>query len=334
MRLVKYRGKWAIYTRDERGRPRRRSLETEDRAEAERRLLDLQQDTRRQRSATTVSEIVGAYLKDRKDRIAHPEAMEVAWRTATPFFGHLRPDQVTADLCRQFTRQRVAAGYSRGTVRKQLSIIAAALRWQDRNTPARVELPPPPPPRLRRISRAEAERLIAAAGSPHVRLFIILAIATAARMGAILDLTWDRVDLDKGRIDLGEGPTKTKGRAVVPINDMARAALEEAREAAETDWVVEYAGRKVGAIKKAFQRAVERAGLDGVTPHVLRHSAAVWMAEAGVPMSEISQYMGHSSTKVTERVYARFSPGHLRKAADALVVQVNKEPLRKKPLKP
>lgn len=61
--------------------------------------------------------------------------------------------------------------------------------------------------------------------------------------------------------------------------------------------------------------AVARAGLRGVTPHVLRHTAAVWMAEAGVPMTEIAAYLGHSDSRITERVYARFSPDYLRKAA-------------------
>jgi integrase len=42
------------------------------------------------------------------------------------------------------------------------------------------------------------------------------------------------------------------------------------------------------------------------------------MAEAGVPMAEISQYLGHSNVSITERVYARFSPNHLRKAASVL----------------
>mgnify|MGYP006423973977 CR=1 FL=1 len=37
-------------------------------------------------------------------------------------------------------------------------------------------------------------------------------------------------------------------------------------------------------------------------------------------MSEISQYLGHSSTRETERTYARFSPDHLRGAAEALEV--------------
>jgi integrase len=35
-------------------------------------------------------------------------------------------------------------------------------------------------------------------------------------------------------------------------------------------------------------------------------------------MSEISQYLGHSSTTVTERTYARYSPHYLKKAAATL----------------
>ena len=49
-----------------------------------------------------------------------------------------------------------------------------------------------------------------------------------------------------------------------------------------------------------------------------QHSSPVWMAEAGVSMSEISQYLGHSSTRVTESTYARYSPDYLRGAASAL----------------
>ena len=59
-----------------------------------------------------------------------------------------------------------------------------------------------------------------------------------------------------------------------------------------------------------------------MTPYVLRHTAAVWMAEGGVPMSEISQYMGHTTTAVTERVYARYSPQHLRRGADAIAARL------------
>ena len=55
-----------------------------------------------------------------------------------------------------------------------------------------------------------------------------------------------------------------------------------------------------------------------VSPHMMRHSAAVHMAEAGVPMDEIAQYLGHTNARVTREVYARFSPDYLRNAAAAL----------------
>ena len=42
---------------------------------------------------------------------------------------------------------------------------------------------------------------IAACALPHVKLFAILAATTGARMGAIVTLTWDRVDLEKARVD-------------------------------------------------------------------------------------------------------------------------------------
>jgi integrase len=94
--------------------------------------------------------------------------------------------------------------------------------------------------------------------------------------------------------------------------------VSAAREAALSDYVVEWAGERVGSIKKGFAAACERAGLEDVSPHTIRHTAAVHMVAAGVPMAQVSQYLGHSSIAVTERVYARFAPDHLRAAADVL----------------
>lgn len=144
---------------------------------------------------------------------------------------------------------------------------------------------------------------------------------TAARVGVFLELTWDRVDLERRQLDLrldAQGPRK--GRAVVPINNTLMAALTAAKEAALSDHVIEWAGALMASIRTGFAAAVARAGLKSVSPHVLRHTAAVRMASAGVPMARISQFMGHSNTVVTERVYARFAPDHLSDAASALEV--------------
>jgi integrase len=82
--------------------------------------------------------------------------------------------------------------------------------------------------------------------------------------------------------------------------------------------VIEYAGRPVKSVKRAFAAAAEKAGVPWCTPHVLRHTAAVHMIESGVSIAEVAQYLGHSSETVTYRVYARFSPDYLRRAGAAL----------------
>lgn len=53
-------------------------------------------------------------------------------------------------------------------------------------------------------------------------------------------------------------------------------------------------------------------------PYKLRHTGAVWAAEAGVPMAALAQFMGHDDDITTQRHYARFSPGYLKSVADAV----------------
>lgn len=250
-------------------------------------------------------------------------SMQFTGKSILPYFGALRPDQVQEDDGKRYAEQRRAAGIQDGTIWTQINHLRIALSWAVKTkriseVPLIVR-PRKPDPRERYLDRSEIARLLDAATTPHIRIAIILMLATAARVGAVLDLTWDRVDLQRGIIDLrvdAGGPRK--GRATPPINNMLRAALVEAREMALSPYVVEWGGDRVASIKKGFASVVKKAGLDDVSPHVLRHTAAVHMAEAGNSMAEIAQMLGHRDSKTTERIYARFSPGYLRGAASAL----------------
>ncbi|HLY55042.1 MAG TPA: site-specific integrase [Stellaceae bacterium] len=315
-RLKLYRGTWCAVWRDG-AQTRRASLHTKDRHEAERRLTDWKAAQQRAGRAF-VAEIVEAYLADRADSAARA-TIEFSWKPLRPVFGHLRPDQVDRARCRAYAERRRKQKRSEGTIARELGVLRAALRWHDRATPAVVELPPSPPPREYHLTREEWQRFRDGLRSAHLRLFAIIAYGTAARSSAVLQLTWDQVDFEAGFINFGRGETRYKGRANVPMNPTVRGALEAAREIAVSDYVVEWAGDRIASVRKSFTRAAESLGFPKLTPHVLRHSAAVHLAEAGMPMSEISQYLGHASTAVTERVYARYSPTFLRKLAAVLV---------------
>jgi integrase len=312
-----FRGKWHAYERVD-GQPKRTSLGTTDREIAARRLIDLEQG--RRRKAVTVAEMYQHYLNERGPRITGKETVRFAWKLLEPVFGHLRPDQITRALTRAYAAKERRRGISDGKIRRDLSVLSAVIRYSDKTSSAVIEMPPAPPPKSRHLTREEYRGLREAARKiPHLHLFVLLAYRTGGRASAILELTWDRVDFSRGQIRLGLGERRAKGRATVPMIEDTAEILREAQRAALTDYVIEYGSKRVKSVKRAFKAAVERAGLPlDTSPHVLRHSAAVHMAESGVPMSEISQYLGHSSTSVTERVYARYSPSYLKRAATAL----------------
>lgn len=282
------------------------------------------------KSMVTCEELMQGYVRDREIDGKSSEKQRMSWRALAPVFGHLSPEHISKAECVAFKERRLNEGRSIGTVCTDLSVLRASLGWAVKHKKLQqaphIFVPQPPPPKDRHLTRAEAEALLAEAKMFHLSLFIHLALATAGRHSALLELTWDRVDFIRKRIDLRTSEqARNKRRAVIPMTETVFRELKIAKQAALTDCVIEYAGSRIESVKTAFNKAAERAGMPDVTPHTLRHTAAVWMAEDGVSMSEISQYLGHTSTKITERVYARFSPDYLRRAARSLEMKSTPE---------
>ncbi len=322
-RIGRLRGGYAVsWTDPATGNRRRYRLAALTAKGAEAEALDVIARERPAATGQTVADLWTAYVADRAGRPV-ATTMRYTGLAVLAHFGALRPDQITTPDCRAYMAARTKAGIKPGSTWTELGHLRTVLTWAVKmrllDHAPHIERPQKPAPKDRWLTEAEVQRLLAAPGEPHVRLAALLMLTTAGRVGAILDLTWDRVDLQRAQINLRvdqDGPRK--GRAVVPINATLMAALTTAREAALSDYVVERAGARIHNILKGFGALAARAGLDGISPHTLRHTAAVHMAAGGVPMSRISQFLGHSSTAVTERVYARYAPDHLADAAAIL----------------
>lgn len=304
------------------GKRRRYRLAAQSRAEAEVEAVKVIREHVIKPDGCVIDQLWEAYRKEKTGRrIA--TTMEFEWRFMKPFFGQLRPDQVSVDLCRAYTEVRRGAGKKDGTIWTELGHLRTVLRWAvDKSLirhAAKVERPAKPAPKERWLNHGEIQRLLEAPKAHHIQLAILLMLATAGRIGAILELEWKRVDFERGTVNLRSTETgPRKGRAIVPMNDGLRAALSHAKAVALTDYVIEWGGEPVKSIKTGFNRACTDAKLDDVSPHTLRHTAAVHLAMNDVPMQRISQYLGHSSVSVTERVYARYAPEHLREEAAIL----------------
>ena len=301
---------------------RRYRLDAQSRAAAETEALAVYQRETLKAVGTTIGSLWEMYRQEKQGRRV-AVAMGFEWKAMQDHFGALRPEDLTIEICRRYTALRRQAGKHDGTIWTELGHLRTVMTWA-RNArlipfAPMIERPQKPAPKDRWLTRAEIEKLLAAPKAHHVQLAILLMLATAGRVSAVLELTWDRVDFDHGTINLRTnevGPRK--GRAVVPMNDGLRAALSSAEKAATTDYVIEWAGGPIARLRTGFTAAAKAAGIKGVTPHVLRHTAAVHLVAAGTPMQKVSQYLGHSSIAVTERVYARFAPDHLKAEAEIL----------------
>jgi integrase len=317
-RLVLYRGTWAVYFQR-----RRISTGETERQKAERFLADFLDDLSKPAKAegVTVAAVLSSYLVNRQER-NRPGVERLTWahKPLVRHLGERQADSLTESDFLSYAKERESDGVAASTVRTELQALRAALRWHMGAAAPRVWMPDRPASRDRWLTEAESDRLLAACERRHVRLFILLALHTAARAGSILALTWDRVDLDNRRIDYREpGRAQTRKRRVpVPINDTLLAELVEAKARRETNFVIEWAGSRLKSIKHGIRDTSTRARVEGVTPHVFRHSAATRMAQAGVPLWQIAGMLGHSDANMIAQVYGHHSPDHLEEASRAL----------------
>ncbi len=323
-RLRRHRDQWSlVYNDAERVTDRnptgrvRVATGTADRGLAESRARDIWR-ARTTPASERVADLWPVYVSDRKMEVSRKDRFDSLWNALSPHFGHRLGKAVNRQDCRDYYAARKKAGKSNSTVRTELEFLRACLRFHYKNDAPSIWLPPESKPRERHLTHAELDTLLGKIEAPHIKLFVTLAVVTGARMGALLDLTWDRVDLDVGTVDLNPAGREitNKRRTTVKLNDRALDALTVAKEAALTGHVIEYGGEPVKSVRKAVRAAAARAGVP-CSPHVFRHTSGVWMANANISMDMIAQRLG-TTVRIAEKHYARFSPSYQQDAAKAL----------------
>lgn len=153
----------------------------------------------------------------------------------------------------------------------------------------------------------------------YLPLFILLGLYTGRRKEAILSLRWAQVDLAAGQIDFRtpDAPVTNKRRGRIPIPRKLLPHLRHARlRGTEIGFVIHNDGARLGDVKRGFASACRRAGLEGISPHTLRHTCATWLMQRGVPKWEAAGFLAMTE-ETLERVYGHHHPNYLRNAADA-----------------
>lgn len=346
-------GTWYVHWTQANGVGKRVSAGTKEVAEAQRFLghwLLMENKSVEARGAElTLADIWSVYVKKHVRVKADPYAADLAWKQLQPHFGHLPAAGLTQDTVDTYTELRTSGRLGRKvkppTVTREVAWLRAAVRFCasdkqrliDKGFVREISLPEPGDPRDRWLRHDEIQRLLDAAAArrgPDGRLtrverFLWLALETAAREQALLDLTWDRVDFEIGMISLDvPGRRKTKKRrADVPISKALRPVLERAFREKTGDRVLDNGASVWAAIQsvaidagfssQARPKTGQKPKATGVSPHVLRHTAATHMARRGVSLWKIAKILGNTIL-VVEKTYAKFCPEDLREAVDLI----------------
>jgi integrase len=170
--------------------------------------------------------------------------------------------------------------------------------------------------RTRYLSVEEADRLLAVAPA-HLRPPILCALFTGLRLANVMALDWADVDLTARRLTVRVKSRKPGGKLLtVPIAGplVAELALLGGKDRGP---VFTYRGRPVAKMRRSFATAIQRAGITDFHWHDLRHTAASWMVQRGVPLAVVRDILGHSDIKLTAR-YAHVAPAQKREAVEAI----------------
>lgn len=258
-----------------------------------------------------------------RDNTMKPSNTALGIRYLKPFFGDTPAASLTLEMQEAFVaHRRTQTGDE--SIRRDLSVLSAALHRAVKYKKL-AHCPPihtlsPAPARERWLTRDEVAKLfwqLRGKRSRHVLLFCRLALYTGARTGAILDLTWDRVNFHTGLIDYrkpGRRVTK-KRRTVTPMTRKVRRMLKHAKKHSRSTHVISWAGERIDRVAKAVIANAEKVGIEDFHPHVLRHTFASWAVHKRVSIYTVGKALGQTVASTTER-YAKLAPDDVRDAME------------------
>ncbi len=286
------------------------------------------------------------YYKNRVSKTTYFDFLKTWDRHLKPFFGQLRPAQLTPGLIEQYKSRRISETYlpgkvaqlpeddtpeervqrrpiSKKRVNNELFYLSAIITWMSqpeinlalplgfkiKGFPAnqvKAALPVVP-------DRREVIALLRAAERTY-RPMLCIWYYGGLRRNELLSMTGERVNLEQSyMIVLGKG---NKER-IVPIHRKIRVYLRKHHKSGFM-WLNPKTGKPWVFLTRAIKRAADKAGLDKrIYIHLLRHSFGTHSVQSGIDIRSVQMLMGHSRVTTTE-IYTTLATGFLAEQMEKL----------------
>lgn len=335
---------------DERGRERQYKIGpadalTLDQARRKARIVLAQallgenpQDRRKElRAIPTLAELV-------RDRyLPHVKSYKRSWCTdetvlrihVLPALGALHIDEITGTAIADLITAMRDKGYATGTTNRVLILLRyifnLARKWKIpgvRENPTVGLSTAPDVQRDRFLTPDETQRLIASINVDENRIAaqaIMLLLLTGARRNEVSHAKWEYVDWVKRSLLV---PISKTGRPrSIALNGQALALLRSVAPVPGNPYIFPspVTGRPSASLHFPWARIRERALLDDVRLHDLRHSYASFLVNNGISLYVVQGLLGHTQPRTTQR-YAHLAQDTLLEAAEVVGRVVTREP--------
>jgi integrase len=294
-------------------------------------------------ASVRIADVLLAYDREHVEHTRSGRTARSNIRYLADGWGERVVTDVTAASCRAYAKTR-----PQSSARRELETLRAAIHhWHKEHGPLdtipAVTLPAKAQPRDRWLTRQEAARLLLGALGydqtgrrwpdlvhRHVARFVLIGLYTGTRHSAILGLRW-APNADGGWVDLSRGVLHRRGRNVeestkrqppARLGRRITAHLKRWKQmdggmggGAGVETVIHWEGQPIQKLRRSWDTACRLAGLEGVTPHTLRHSRATWMMQARVDPWQVAGFLGMSLITL-QRTYGHHHPDWQEDAAN------------------
>lgn len=248
-----------------------------------------------------------------------------------PYFGKLKLCEITPLAVNEFVAQELETGRRNSTVNKYTKLMSQIYSFMIdmdivvKNPLARIKsLKEERSEEIRSLSTEETKILLSKTKEIYPDFYPLLftALFTGMRQGELMGLTWNsinwitrKITVDKNFTHGRVGTTKTgKVRKVDMSLELVKVLKEWRLACPKGEHNLVFPNGDGGyqdannMIKRRFKPALNRAGIDSLRFHDLRHTYASLLLANGAPMKYVQHQLGHSSIKMTMDLYTHLLP--------------------------